>query len=75
MNQEYKLSTFVDQEEEPPALPSGIAGSGRLDRLVETARDYARLGANAATLLSEIETNAKPKDKPGQGPKSYGPKI
>jgi integrase len=52
MNQEYKLSTFVDQEEEPPALPSGIAGSGRLDRLVETARDYARAAASENTLIA-----------------------
>ncbi len=52
MNQEYKLSTFVDQEEEPPALPSGIAGSGSLDRLVETARDYARAAASENTLIA-----------------------
>lgn len=51
------------------------ANPDRADNSGRTARDYARLGANAATLLSEIETNAKPKDRPGQGPKSYGPKI
>lgn len=51
------------------------ANPDRADNSGRTARDYARLGANAATLLSEIDSNAKPKDKPGQGLKSYGPKI
>ncbi len=32
------------------ALPSHIAGSGRLDRLAETARDYARHAASENTL-------------------------
>ena len=32
------------------ALPSQIAGSGTLDRLVETARDYARQAASENTL-------------------------
>ncbi len=32
------------------ALPSHLAGSGALDRLVETARDYARSAASANTL-------------------------
>lgn len=32
------------------ALPSHIAGSGTLDRLVETARDYARAAASENTL-------------------------
>ena len=32
------------------ALPSHIAGSGTLDRLVETARDYARQAASENTL-------------------------
>ena len=32
------------------ALPSHIAGSGTLDRLVETARDYARHAASENTL-------------------------
>ncbi len=31
-------------------LPSHVAGSGALDRLVETARDYARQAASANTL-------------------------
>lgn len=32
------------------ALPSHVAGSGALDRLVETARDYARAAASENTL-------------------------
>ncbi|MEZ5797632.1 MAG: tyrosine-type recombinase/integrase [Paracoccaceae bacterium] len=32
------------------ALPSQVAGSGTLDRLVETARDYARAAASENTL-------------------------
>lgn len=33
-----------------PALPPHVAGSGALDRLVETARDYARAAASENTL-------------------------
>jgi len=33
----------------PIALPSHVAGSGRLDRLVETARDYARAAVSDNT--------------------------
>lgn len=32
------------------ALPAAVAGSGALDRLVETARDYARAAASGNTL-------------------------
>ena len=32
------------------ALPSHIAGSGAMERLVETARDYARQAASENTL-------------------------
>ncbi len=35
---------------EPITLPSHVAGSGALDRLVETARDYARSAASDNTL-------------------------
>jgi integrase len=35
---------------QPLALPSHLAGSGALDRLVETARDYARQAASENTL-------------------------
>ena len=34
------------------ALPSPVAGSSALDRLVETARDYARAAASANTLTA-----------------------
>lgn len=50
------------------------ANPDRADNSGRSARDYARLAPNAATLLSEIDTNAKPKAKPGQG-QFYGPKI
>lgn len=40
-----------DQEESDGiALPSHVAGSGTLDRLVDTARDYARAAASENTL-------------------------
>ena len=39
-------------EEAAPALPAHLAGSGTLDRLVETARDYARAAASENTLLA-----------------------
>ncbi|AUC56505.1 MULTISPECIES: tyrosine-type recombinase/integrase [Rhodobacterales] len=40
-----------DQEENDDiALPSHVAGSGTLDRLVDTARDYARAAASENTL-------------------------
>ncbi|MBS0573358.1 MAG: tyrosine-type recombinase/integrase [Proteobacteria bacterium] len=51
MMQEYRLSSPPDQEKpEEIALPAEIAGSGALDRLVETARDYARQAASENTL-------------------------
>ncbi len=37
-------------ERDAIALPSHVAGSGALDRLVETARDYARAAASENTL-------------------------
>ena len=44
-----------DDERDQPAtealkLPSSVAGSGTLDRLVDTARDYARAAASDNTL-------------------------
>ncbi|KDB04703.1 hypothetical protein U879_05345, partial [Defluviimonas sp. 20V17] len=39
-----------DEGREAIALPSHLAGSGTLDRLVETARDYARQAASENTL-------------------------
>ena len=45
------MSDATDQDHAPPiALPSHITGSGALDRLVETARDYARAAASENTL-------------------------
>jgi integrase len=45
------LTSSKDQATpQPIALPPDIAGSGTLDRLVETARGYARASASANTL-------------------------
>ncbi len=55
MNQEYNSDGSPDQSA-PITLPGHIAGSGTLDRLVDTARDYAR----AAT--SDNTTRAYTKD-------------
>jgi hypothetical protein len=35
---------------DPIALPAHVAGSGTLDRLVDTARSYARAAASESTL-------------------------
>lgn len=43
-------SDSADLERDTIALPSLVAGSGTLDRLVETARDYARQVASDNTL-------------------------
>lgn len=40
----------MNEDEAPIALPSHVAGSGTLDRLVDTARDYARAAASENTL-------------------------
>lgn len=51
MEKEYKLREAREQDKPPPiSLPSQVAGSGTLDRLVETARDYARQAASENTL-------------------------
>ena len=50
------------------------ADPDRTDNSGRSARDYARLDAKAQVLLSEIDTNAKPKPKAGQGPQVFGPK-
>ena len=39
---EYEVGESVSPEEPGIAVPSNVAGSGTLDRLVDTARDYAR---------------------------------
>ena len=41
---------IADTERDTIALPSHVAGSGTLDRLVEAARDYARHAASENTL-------------------------
>jgi ankyrin repeat protein len=50
------------------------ADPDRTDNSGRSARDYARLDPKAEMLLGEIESNAKPKPKPGQGPQVFGPK-
>ena len=51
MNKEYSSGAPDSQQEaEGNALPSHVVGSGALDRLVETARDYARQAASENTL-------------------------
>lgn len=50
------------------------ADPDRADNSGRTARDYAKLTGNPA-LLSTIESEAKPKAKPGQGPQIFGPKL
>lgn len=41
---------YVGQRDRDIALPSHLVGSGTLDRLVDTARDYARAAASENTL-------------------------
>ena len=50
------------------------ADPDRTDNSGRSARDYARLDGKAEALLGEINTNAKPRPKPGQGPQVFGPK-
>ena len=46
----HERDDSADTERDTIALPSHVAGSGTLDRLVETARDYARQAASENTL-------------------------
>ncbi|MGL4237795.1 MAG: integrase, partial [Tabrizicola sp.] len=46
----HEQDDSTDMERDTIALPSHVAGSGTLDRLVETARDYARQAASENTL-------------------------
>ncbi len=51
MPKEYNPRSNMSQETaEDLSVPSQVAGSGTLDRLVETARDYARSAASENTL-------------------------
>jgi integrase len=45
----HERDDSADMERDTIALPSHVAGSGTLDRLVETARDYARQAASENT--------------------------
>lgn len=45
----HERDDSADLERNAIALPSHVAGSGTLDRLVETARDYARAAASENT--------------------------
>jgi integrase len=46
----HERDDSADMERDRIALPSHVAGSGTLDRLVETARDYARAAASEDTV-------------------------
>ena len=46
----HERDDSADPGRDTIALPSHVAGSGALDRLVETARDYARQAASENTL-------------------------
>ena len=46
----HERDDSADTERDTIALPSHVAGSGTLDRLVETASNYARQAASENTL-------------------------
>ena len=50
LSEDERLDERKRERSEPIALPDHVAGSGRLDRLVNTARDYARAAASENTL-------------------------
>nr|WP_210879725.1 tyrosine-type recombinase/integrase [Roseovarius autotrophicus] len=51
MSEEYNSSTTSEQDQTSHiAMPAHVAGSGNLDRLVDTARDYARAATSENTL-------------------------
>lgn len=50
------------------------ADPDRADNSGRSAREYARLADNTA-ILSVIASDAKPKAKPGEAAKTYGPKF
>ena len=56
MNKEYRPHSPAPQEERDEiALPAWVAGSGTFDRLVETARDYAKQAASENALRAYAE--------------------
>ncbi|WP_242494388.1 tyrosine-type recombinase/integrase [Loktanella sp. IMCC34160] len=53
MTKEHKSGALPEQDRSDTiALPSRVAGSSSLDRLVDTARDYARAAASENTLTA-----------------------
>jgi ankyrin repeat protein len=51
------------------------ANPDRADNSGRSARDYATLDGKSSSLVTEIETNAKPKGAAGQSRGSYGPSF
>lgn len=51
------------------------ADPDRADNSGRSARDYARLAGGSSPLVSEIETNAKPRGQRSGGQRSYGPTL
>ncbi len=51
----HERDASADMERDTIVLPSHVAGSGSLDRLVETARDYARQAASENTLKAYVK--------------------
>ncbi len=51
------------------------ADPDRADNSGRSARAYALLDGRSSTLVSEIETNAKPAGQRASGGQSYGPKL
>jgi hypothetical protein len=51
------------------------ANPDRADNSGRTARDYAALDGKGGTLITEIDTNAKPKGASGKSGGSYGPSF
>lgn len=56
MKKEYRQSGSVEQKpSDTISLPSHVVGSGTLDRLVDTARHYARAAASDNTLKAYLK--------------------
>lgn len=51
------------------------ADPDRADNSGRSARDYALLGGRTSSLVSEIETHAKPREQRGATQRSYGPTL
>ena len=60
MKKEYNSHSSSEQDEtDDIALPAHVAGSGTLDRLVDTARDHARAAASETTLKAYARDRAQ----------------